>query len=103
MTVYRRAPSNAMERPLTEAGPVLAWDDYGKGGAVIFLCPCGDREVYVTSPPHSIEFDDDGRLTLDGSVGGSGRWRGENLCHFLLKAGEVEICGDAKCPGGATP
>ena len=95
---YRRAPSVDMERPLTESGPVLAWDDYNDG-AVIFLCPCGSREVYVTSPPHTITFDDDLRLTLDGSVGGAGRWRGDNLCHFWLKGGEVEMCDDAKCPG----
>ncbi len=98
---YRRAPTTEMERPLTESGPVLAWDDYNGGGAVIFLCPCGKREVYVTTQKgHGIEFDADGRLTINGSIGGAGRWKGENLCHFWMKGGEIEMCDDAKCPGG---
>ena len=97
MTEYRRAPSNEMERPLTEAGPVLAWD-----GAVIFLCPCGAREVYVTSPPHTIEFDDEGRLTLNGSVGSREREDlPANWCHFWMKGGAAEMCDDAQCPGAA--
>ena len=98
---YRRHHSEHMQRPL-EPGPVLFWDE-GDHTSVHFTCPCGDREVYVMSPPHTIEFDAEGRLALDGSVGGSGRWKGDNLCHFLLKGGEVEMCDDAKCPGGTTP
>ena len=98
---YLRAPSTDMERPLTEVGPVLAWDASDKGGAVIFLCPCGERENYVTSPPHGIEFDGAGKLTLNGSVG----WRAgcygkpQNWCHFRVNGGEAEMCDDALCPG----
>lgn len=102
---YRRAPSTAMERPLSEIGPVLAWDEK-HGAAVIFRCPCGEREVYVKSPPHTITFDEDGRLTLDGSVASTGhseRSRDIGRCHFHMKSGEAEMCGDASCPGGTTP
>ena len=98
MTTYRKAPSTEMARPLSEPGVVLAWDT-----AVIFLCPCGEREVYCTSPPHGIQWDEQGRLTLEGSVGS--RPKGDkpgNWCHFYLMAGKVEMCGDAQCPGGSS-
>ena len=106
---YTRAPSTEIARPLTEIGPVLAWENR----AVVFLCPCGGREVYVTSPPHTISFPDN-QLHLDGSVGsrpiaGEKDFRlvhGEalhnlpaNWCHFFVKDGVYEMCGDAQCPG----
>ena len=84
MAEYRRAPTTDMERPLAEPGPVLAWDQ-----AVIFLCPCGEREIYITSPPHEIEFDEEGRLTLNGSVGSREKGdRPANWCHFRMRNGE---------------
>ena len=43
---------------------VVPWD---KG--VVFRCPLDERQVYVAQPPHTITFDDQGLLTLDGSVG----------------------------------
>ncbi len=106
---YRRADEpggKAWERPLIDTHVVLCWEN----DAVIFACPCGGREVYVTSPPHTITFSEDGKLTLDGSVGSKEGWkmvRGvgiddlpKNWCHFWLKDGEPEMCDDAKCPGG---
>lgn len=65
-----------------------------------FQCPCGLRTVYVTQPPHEIQFDDVGRLTLVGSVGF--RARGEypaNWCHFDMTGGKATMYSDAKCPG----
>ena len=82
---------------------------------VVFKCPCGKRQVYVASPPHTITFDDAGLLNLDGSVGSkeqmrlSGeaphdndewRSRGPNWCHFWIENGESRMADDAKCPGG---
>ena len=97
---YKLSPTTDLPRPLTEAGPVLHWDVGNDGFAVIFLCPCGAREVYVTHQKgHRLEFDGDGRMTIHGSIGGSGRWKGDNLCHFFVRAGEVEMCADVKCPG----
>lgn len=111
---YHRSPDRNLKRPLKEPGPVLA---FGKPPVeLVFCCPCGGREVYVTSPPHEIEFDQDEKLTLNGSVGsraveGPHDFRlvhGEVLhdlpaswCHFFVKNGEVEMCGDAQCPGGS--
>ena len=40
-----------------QPGAVVAWNE----GAV-FRCPCGERQVYVKSPPHPISFDPDGAL-----------------------------------------
>ena len=61
----------------------------------------GERTVYVACHrAHTIAFDDDGRLTLTGSVGSKAdpsHNRPGNWCHFFVKAGESEICGDAKC------
>ena len=77
---------------------VLSWED-----AAHFRCPCDERTVNVQSPPHSISFDDEGLLTLDGSCGSKvnealGRPT-KNWCHFWIKAGVPEMCEDAKCPG----
>ena len=68
--VYRRNddPNVLFERPL-KPGEVLDWINE-KNCAVVFGCPCGEREVYVTKPPHSvIEFDADGLLTIKASCG----------------------------------
>ena len=72
------------------------------GNNVYFRCPCDERTVYITSPPHTITFEDDGTLTLDGSVGShedKGKGRPSNWCHFNVKSGEVEMHSDSICPG----
>lgn len=112
--IYRKAPSNDIERPLVDVGPVLSWaNEGGTVEAIVFLCPCGGREVYVTAPPHQIEFDDDARLVLNGSVGsrpvGDDDFRmvhgealrnlPENWCHFGLSNGTPFMYADAACPG----
>ena len=110
---YSKADNVDMKRPLTEPGPVLA---YGREPSeIVFACPCGGREVYITSPPHTIEFDDAGILvSLGGSVGsrplnGPHEFRmvhgttlhdlPKNWCHFWIKNGGIEMCSDSKCPG----
>jgi len=100
---YRLIGGRSLPR---EAGPVVEvqgseheGEVYGPG--CMFWCPCLERRVVVRTPRHTIAFDQDRRLTLDGSVGGSGRWKGDNLCHFWMKGGEVEMCDDAKCPGSS--
>ena len=78
-------------------GTVVPWQ---KG--VIFKCPCGERQVYIASPPHTIEFDEEGILTVTASIGSKpdpSRDRKPNWCHFHIKGGVPEMCGDAKCPG----
>jgi len=74
---------------------------------VHFRCPCGHRPVYVTEPPHTITFDADKVLTLDGSVGSRASLHisdGQpNWCHFWIKEGLAEMASDARCPGARSP
>ena len=77
----------------------MTWSD-----GVVFKCPCGERDVYVSQPPHTIDFDDDELMTLDGSVGSrvdDSRDRAANWCHFWIRGGEHEMASDAQCPGGS--
>ena len=75
---------------------------------IVFLCPCDDRRVYITSPPHSISFDAGGVLTLEPSCGyleskreDGAISRPQNWCHFWMTDGQPEMCSDAKCPGAS--
>ena len=95
MKQYRKGTAN-------ELGPgssaVVPWSD-----GVVFRCPCDGRQVYIASPPHEIAFDEDGRLTLNGSCGYKARPSLDlpaNWCHFWIKGGTPEMCDDALCPGG---
>lgn len=98
-------------RPYPEAirpGEAIPW-----GHGVVFMCPCGRRQVFVSQPPHTITWTDDELLHLDGSVGSRERLRipGEpesseawksrpaNWCHFLIRDGESEMVTDSGCPG----
>lgn len=98
MTRYRHVP---------DTGQILAPGEVvGVGGSpgIAFKCPCGERTVHVTEPPHTITYDDDGLLTLDGSVGSREdphRGRPKLWCHFWIKAGEATMAGDTQCPGKA--
>ena len=85
-------------------------DDHGPGSrevmdwhnGIVFMCPCDNEQRYITSPPHTISFNDDGVLTLDPSIGYRARQnlnRKENWCHFYIKEGHPTMCGDAQCPG----
>ncbi len=69
--------------------------------AVQFRCPCFGRLVYVTAPPHNIQFADDGVLaSLGGSCGyHATSGRPQNWCHFTITDGAAEMHGDAQCPG----
>ena len=102
---YRKHHSPDMERPIATVGPVLFWDDTVHGQAVIFSCPCGEREVYATSKNgHRFEWDDDERLTIRGSCGYAAKpklGRPANWCHFILTAGVAEMCSDSECPGAS--
>ena len=94
-TVYRRNddPNLIFERPLKPGEVMDAKDD--KGCAVVFGCLCGEREVYVVSPPHhAIRFSDDGLLTIEPSI-----LSPKHGCHFFMRKGHVEMCGDSTCPG----
>ena len=98
-TVYRRRLSGTLPRPL-KPGPVLFWrTDIGE--AVVFSCPCGEREVYATTlEGHEFEWDADLRLTVQGSLGSRPKdGRPLNWCHFFMRDGEVEMCSDAQCGG----
>lgn len=98
--LYRKAKSLEL---LAKSREVFHWDG-PDGEAVQFRCPCGERLVYVKSPPHTIEFWDDGILaSLGGSCGyrvQSEKNRPANWCHFTITDGIPTIHGDARCPGG---
>ena len=83
-------------------GGVLHWQP-GDDEAVQFRCPCGERLVYVTSPPHTITFREDGLLaSLGGSCGYKAnpkKGRPANWCHFTITDGVAAMHSDAKCPG----
>ena len=99
---YRRHHSEDMSRPIATPGPVLFWES-DQGSAIVFSCPCGEREVYVKSPPHGIAFDAEERLTIHGSVASTGhshRSRDIGRCHFHIADGEASMCDDATCPSG---
>ena len=102
--IYRRTHNaeEEFDRPL-KPGQVVDWTGGERHKAVIFGCPCGEREVYVTSPPHSrIDFDAEGRLTIEASCGYRAKGdRPQNWCHFFMTRGRVEMCGDSQCPGAA--
>ena len=103
---YRRLAGDILP---PDTRDVLQWQN-----GIHFRCPCGQRRVYVTEPPHEIKFDSDECLTLDESVGSHEKTRLSNedpagdewcqrpakWCHFWIKAGVPEMCADAKCPGG---
>ena len=91
---YRRAPGTILHYGPRE---VLVF-----GAGVYFHCPCGERRIFVASPPHTITFDDGGVLTLDPSCGyAKTTEHPANWCHFWLKAGVAEMVADAQCPGGS--
>ena len=95
MPRYRKGEDDEGRIP---EGIAVPWSD-----GVVFKCPCGERDVYVASPPHEITWGEGGTLTLKGSVGSredKGRSRAPNWCHFFIKGGDVEMCDDAQCPGG---
>ena len=95
MARYRKALEDDLENGIL--GAVVTLSD-----GILFRCPCNERQVYVTSPPHVISFSPDGLLTLAGSVGyreNEALERPANWCHFNVKDGAVEMHADSKCPG----
>ena len=101
-TEYRKHHSEDMTRPL-EPGPVLHWVD-GFEEAVVFSCPCGEREIYATTRDgFRFEWDEQERLTIHGSCGYRAKpdlGRPNNWCHLFLQAGSISMCSDSTCPGG---
>ena len=107
--VYRRRPGTVRR----ERGDVIAVLDGCETTSrqpdhVTFRCPCGERMVSVRRPPHSrIEFDEDGRLTVEGSIANRagallnnhGLWLDAGACHFHVTAGRAVMCDDVTCPG----
>ena len=90
---YRRLAGDVLP---PDTRDVLQWQN-----GIHFRCPCGQRRVYVTEPPHEIKFDAEGLLTITGSCGYAATdEHPANWCHFFIKGGEPEMCGDAQCPGG---
>ena len=80
-----------------ERGAVVLWQD-----GIVFRCPCNERQVYVSSSIHGINYDINGLLTLNGSCGyheAKNLGRKQNWCHFFIKAGRYEMCSDSECPG----
>ena len=99
--LYRRVPTSQTEPSPKDVGPVL---HFPWVGSVEFRCPCGEQVIYVTQPPHGIIFDEDGRLTLDGSCGSHEQPhlvppQPANWCHFFVEGGKAKMCDDAQCPG----
>ena len=96
---YRKIEGSELE---AHSRGVLYWSK-ASGEAAQFRCPCGDRLVYVTSPPHTITFRDDGVLaSLGGSCGYGAKPEKErpaNWCHFTITDGVAAMHGDSICPG----
>ena len=99
--IYRRVPTSKTEPSPKGIGPVLHFPWLpGESEAIEFRCPCGERIIYITSPPHGISFDNEERLTLKGSVGA--RERGtlpRNWCHLDMTNGIATMYDDSICPG----
>ncbi|MCY3878615.1 MAG: DUF6527 family protein [Rhodobacteraceae bacterium] len=89
-------------RPLREPGIFQYWERDGET-AGIMSCKCGRRELYLRS--HEISYDDDGIVTVHPSIIDREWWDNQDgktvrgICHFWLKNGEIEMCGDSTCPG----
>ena len=94
MEKYRKVPGSMLEHG---SRGVVEFRD-----GVAFRCPCDLREMFISSSLHTIKFDSDGILDLSPSCGYLGSvqdGRPKNWCHFFLKNGEPDMCGDAQCPG----
>ena len=95
MKQYRKGTENELGKG---SAAVVPWDN-----GVVFRCPCDERQVFISQSIHKITFDEDGRLTLNGSCGYKARpgiGRPANWCHFWIKGGTPEMCEGAQCPGG---
>lgn len=92
---YRRI-EDAEALKVVGSGAVVEWSR-----GVVFRCPCDERHVYVTSPPHEISFREDGVLaSLGVSCGYNAReGRPQNWCHFTITDGVAKMHNDSKCPG----
>ena len=67
---------------------------------ITFRCPCGEFMVNLQSPPHKIEFDSEGVLSVDNSIGSKKtNNKPENWCHFYIEDGVPKMASDAQCPG----
>ena len=91
---------DSSERPIKKPGPVLVWvkEEDGNYNACVFCCPCGEREIYVSRPPHKeIRFDAEGRLTVSASIKSVKPTLGK--CHFFVTEGQFKMCDDSTCPG----
>ena len=104
---YRKATSEEQKDPRNPAPGskiVVPWN-----GGIVFRCPCDKRQIHVTSPPHTINFDKTGLLTIEGSIGSREGLRliehpkdfsaPKNWCHFAVSNGYATMYGDALCPG----
>ena len=106
--LYRRGEGATFAR---DSRKVVVWRNKERGTTEAhFRCPCGHRLVAVHSPPHGIDFDGEGVLTVKGSVGSreGGYWMEDerrqeywpaNNCHFWVEGGVPRMAGDAGCPG----
>ena len=70
-------------------------------GGIYFRCPCG--EIVHNVGNHEVTFNDHSlEMTVSPSIGyrENGGNRPHNWCHMYIRNGRVEMCADAKCPGG---
>ena len=74
---------------------------YGRGRRDWRLkCPCGEREGLLLGDRHAVTFDEDGLCTVHPSLGYEATdEHPANWCHYFIRQGRVEMCGDARCPG----
>ena len=93
---YRLDDGSSLSRD--EPRKVVRWLD-----GVVFRCPCSQRQCYIAEKNHTISFDQNDVMTLEPSIGSrpgsGGKGTPRNWCHFWLRHGQVELCGDAQCPG----
>ena len=98
------APYRLVKKPVLVHIPrnreVFFWES-----GLLLTCPCSvKRLISIKSPPFGMSFSNEGVLTVDGSISGSGyigfKERPKHWCHFFLKDGQPQMCDDTKCPGG---
>lgn len=84
------------ERDLTPPGAVV---EIEPNAWYTLICPCRQRLIGIRQPPHKIQFDADGAMTVWNSLGSPASV--PYTCHLYIRGGRPEFGKDANCPGSS--